>query len=259
MTGVAANTADNASTDLELVENILDDLEIGGDENAEMQAIEEIIEDEPLGELDLGEDVGDDELRSLEISMERDEAYQEQTSELEANAEAAKTAQAERKKNPVKVSRKSAGAKTAGTSRTSRDLNAVPAEMFVLEGDVAAMSDEDKDAAKVATLALMPTQKKIAEKFDNLFCALAAGKQPSVYVVQAFKLLDEKKAISSKDVVASFKGRYSQGTAMSQAGQIMNLFATVKIATRAKSDLTLNENSVMAQRLRDVIAAAKSA
>ena len=47
---------------------------------------------------------------------------------------------------------------------------------------------------------------------------------------------------------------------MSRAGTIMNLFAIVKIADRVKS-LTdcLNENSVIAQRLRDVIATGKAA
>ena len=33
---------------------------------------------------------------------------------------------------------------------------------------------------------------------------------------------------------------------MSQAGQIMNLFDVVKIATRTKNTLVLNENSVVA-------------
>jgi hypothetical protein len=50
-----------------------------------------------------------------------------------------------------------------------------------------------------------------------------------------------------------FKASHSQGTAQSQAGQMMNLFATTKVAERQKNTLVLNENSVVAQRLRDIL------
>ena len=60
----------------------------------------------------------------------------------------------------------------------------------------------------------MPKQNKIAEKFENLFQQLGNGKLPSVYVVQAFKLLESKKSVTSADIVADFKTTYKQGTAV---------------------------------------------
>lgn len=237
--------------------------------SAEPDAIEAILDD-----LDLGDDVGDqpvieaveelddliledNELRDLELTTERQEAYQDQVSELDADAGNVEKAKVEKKTKGAKTPRAPRAASTAAPRTPRIDLSSLDAVNFVLEGDASAMSDEDKDAAKTATLALMPSQKKVAEKFDNVFQQLAAGKLPSVYVVQAFKLLDTKKTMSSSDLTGDFKARYSQGTAMSQAGQIMNLFDTLKIATRSKNVLVLNEESVIAQRLRDAIVAAK--
>lgn len=258
MAGKQTATNETAAADAENVEALLADLDLG-DDDVELEAIEEeVVEAEAEGEIEISEDeVTEDDLRDLELHEEREAVYQEQESEIDANPAAVKEAKADKGKS--EAGKKRAQGKAASTPRTPRDLNSVPAEFFVLEGDVSAMSDADKDAAKTATMALKPTQKKIAEKFENLFQALSVGKQPSVYVVQAFKLLDEKKTVTSSDIVAAFKGSYSQGTSMSQTGQIMNLFAAVKIATRTKSTLALNENSVVAQRLRDVIAAAKAA
>lgn len=247
---------ETSAAEVESIEALLGELDLG-DETVEIEALEEIVE-EDLAELELSEEADDAELRDLELQIEREEVYSEQESDTDADAGAVAIAKEERKKNPIKVKGSGSKAKTTGTPRVARDLNAVAGEFFVLEGDVSAMSDADKDAAKATTMTLVPTQKKIAEKFENLFTSIAAGRQPSVYVVQAFKLLDEKKVVASADIVATFKGSYSQGTSMSQAGQIMNLFAAVKIADRTKSSLTLNENSVVAQRIRDVIAAAKA-
>lgn len=231
--------------EIESVEAILDDLDNLDLEATGEETIEEISEDDVTG----------DDLRDLEIQIEREAAYEEQTSNLDADAGAVETAKEERKKNPVKV--RNPG-KSASTPRAPKDLNAVAAEFFVLEGDVATMDQADIDDAKTTTMMLVPTQKKIAEKFENLFSALAAGKLPSTYVVQAFKLLDGKGAVTSTEIVNDFKGTYKQGTAMSQAGQIMHLFATVKIADRSKNTLTLNKNSVVAGRLRGLINAPKA-
>ena len=105
--------------------------------------------------------------------------------------------------------------------------------------------------------ALKPAQVKIAEKFENLFTALSVGKAPSTYVMIAFKLLDEKKTVTSADIVAAYKASgLGEGTARSQSGQIMHLFATVEIATRVGQTLTLNASSTIADRIRKVISSA---
>lgn len=234
------------ATDIESVEALLDDLDLGDGDVAELETAEEVIEDI------VGDDIADEEVQDLELQLEREEAYNEQdggasadmNTEAPAQAQAAKAATTKAPRAP----------KAAGVPRTPRDLATVDAAFFVLEGDAADMDQAALDANKAAVMSTVPTQKKIAEKFENLFSALSVGKQPSVYVVQAFKLLDDKKTLTSTDIVASFKGSYKQGTAMSQAGQIMNLFDVVKIAKRTKNTLVLNENSVIAERIRTAIA-----
>lgn len=114
------------------------------------------------------------------------------------------------------------------------------------------MSDDDLATNKQEVIAAKPEQKKIGEKFVNLFVSLNAGKQPSVYITQAFKMLEEKKTFTGAELTAMLKVSYDQGTAQSQSGQIMTLFAAVKIATRNKNSLTLNDNSVVAERLRKI-------
>lgn len=66
----------------------------------------------------------------------------------------------------------------------------------------------------------------------------------------AFKLLDEKKTVISADVVGAYKASdLGEGTARSQSGQIMHLFATVGIADRSGQSLTLKGDSTIAERI----------
>lgn len=245
-----ATEKNSAPVDLDL-EDILDDLELSSGE------------DESVVELIGDEEVDDDEIRDLEVTLSREEAYGDQESTIDADPEAVVAAKNDDTKAAAGKTRAAGKKVSTGAAKTPRaprvELEGLPADVFVLEGDVSAMSDEDKAAAKAATIALKPGQVKIAEKFDNLFQALSTGKQPSVYVTQVFKFLDDKKTVSSGDITTMLKGSYTQGTAMSQCGQVMNLFAALKVAHRAKNTLTLNEDSVIAQRIRDVIAAAKAA
>jgi FtsZ-interacting cell division protein ZipA len=109
-------------------------------------------------------------------------------------------------------------------------------------------------ANKAATLAARPRQVKIAEKFDNLFLALSAGKEPSSYVVTAFKVLSNNGTMTSGDLVAAYKSAgLVDGTANSQTGQIMELFNVVGIARRAGRALTMRSDSVVARKLASVL------
>jgi hypothetical protein len=229
---------------IESVESLLDELDL--DETVEAAAEEEVVE-----ELSLDAELDDESLRALDADIAREEVYAEQESDL--NVDPAPT-QAEPEKKRARSKNASSTAKTS-VPRAARDLNSVEAGMFVLEGDAASLSDTDKDAAKTATIALKPGQKKIAEKFENLFLSLAAGRKPSTFIVDAFALLEKQGSIAASDIIAAYKADgYSQGTAASQAGQIMHLFDTVKIATRAKNTLTINPNSTVASRLRASLA-----
>lgn len=229
--------------DLALADLELDDLEV-------TEPAEEIIE---AGEPAITELDADGE-RALEMLSVKDEVYGDQ--------EEGATMEASPAPKPRKA--REAGAKAPKEPKVSkpkieRDLSALPDDLFQLS------TDPDVDSLKDDVIALRPTQKKIAEKFDNLFQALNAGRAPSVYLMNCFKALDAApgKSLSSKDMIALLTSTdkrttskvgsgttYSQGTASSQVGQIMALFPVLGIATRAGSVLTLSDDSKIAERMR---------
>lgn len=269
-----------SATDLESIEASLADLDLDASAGAEEVPVEEIIEEviEASAEEEVIEEVvleadaeevveetaegeteiqalDDDALGDLELAVAKDEVYASQTSTTDADAGAVKTAKANAGKKGAGKKSSTPKEKKEGVARTPRDISTVPAEFFALTAEQAA--EVDLDAVKAKTMTLIPGQKKIAEKFENLFTALSVNKAPSTYVMIAFKLLDEKKTVTSADVIGAYKtAGLGEGTARSQSGQIMNLFATVGIATRSGQTLTLNDNSKIAERIRDLPQAA---
>jgi hypothetical protein len=218
-----AVTASEAAT----VEDILGDLEI---EDAGSSSIVEL-------------DAHDEAV--IETMVAAEGAYDDQptsTSGIETAPTAAPTAE---KKAPKEKK-----------ARTPRELSA-------LDPDVFGAADE---AGKDAVITSRPTQKKIAEKFDNLFQSIAANKKPSTYTVACLNVLLTKGTATSADMVGALKAGtvshgktkgavYNEGTARSQAGQLMALFATVGIATREKQVLTLNSGSPLVAKLKTILAA----
>jgi len=155
------------------------------------------------------------------------------------------------------ASEKAAKTKKEAKPRLVRDISALPDEVFVLS--LSARPD-DLAANKAHVIAGRPTQKKIAEKFDNLLVSLNQGAQPSIYTRDCFAALWTRKTVTSGDLVGVIAGSSKSsgdnktlGTARSQSGQIMNLFATLEIANRAGSTLTLNPDSAIAHRLSVVM------
>lgn len=253
------NAADLEALDAVLADFDLDDAAEGAD--AEEMILETTPEDE--AELEAAEEaaltspavLADDDLADLDLALAKTELYEEQQSSTVATTELPEPTAAKQTK--------ARGAKKAsagtGAARTPRDIAKVGDEFFVLAGDPAAMSEDDLKAARDATMKLRPLQVKVAEKFDNLFTALSVGKAPSVYVMVAFNLLESKGSMTSADVVGAYKASgLGEGTARSQSGQIMNLFATVGIATRSGQTLTLRSDSKIAERLRSLPAPAAS-
>jgi hypothetical protein len=232
------------------------------DEHAEVDAI---LDELDLDEVELGESPPEDiteldesDEAAIEAAAAKSEAYEGQESttvELPESLEdlaAPKEAKTSKKKGTPK---KAAAAKEPRV----RDLASLAAEHFVLYTDWAGL---DLEANKSVVIANRPDQKKIAEKFDNIFLALAAGKEPSVYTMACFRYLFAHGTATQTDLVAALKASkvknekiakggntYNDGTARSQVGQMMVLFNTLGIATRERQTLTLRSDSLLAEKL----------
>lgn len=254
----AKNIATNAmpADDIAALDLALADFDLDDNDG---EIIEPDMTDEEADELTLAGDVNEDVLMELDTKLEMQETYQEQEAagsiEDIDGAKAAGEKPAKKTSKEKKASTASAGAKT----RTPRDINVVPDLFFVLTTgtDPADMSTDELAEHRTDTMLLKPTQKKVAEKFENLFTALSVAKAPSRYTMMAFSVLDAKKSMTSTDLVGAYKAAgLDEGTARSQAGQLMNLFAAVKIADRAGQTLTLRSDSLLAERIRNLPAAA---
>jgi hypothetical protein len=229
MERVAGNEA-AAAVEAETVDALLGDLEVGADEAGVV-----------IEELDAATE------SAVEAEIAKSEAYEEQP--VEATSVEA----------PAPAAEKPAKEKKERAPKAPRELSALDASAFqLLDGDVA----DDDNKAKV--IGLRPSQKKIGEKFDNLFQSIAAGKKPSTYTVACFNALAAAKTVSQTDLVAALRaatvsagktkgGTYNEGTARSQAGQMMALFSVVGIAHREKQTLTLNEGSALVAKLKAII------
>lgn len=241
-TNVAENEIlDSVMTQIEEIEALAAEEieEIVEDDGLDLDGLDDVNEIEELS-ADGAEDLSDDDLAELEREENKAAAYASQESTA-TGATSTITAT-----GTVSTKRASSGA-----PRTPRDMATVPADCFVLSGDVSSMSDADKNAAKTAVMATTPGQKKVAEKFEHLFHAMQAGRAPSVYVMTAFAALEAKKELSSAEIVAAFKtSGVGEGTARSQSGQIMVLFPVLGIADRAGKSLKLRADSNIAEYLR---------
>jgi hypothetical protein len=239
------------AADLNALDAALADFDLEGD------AIEEIIGDEEVN-LEAGAEILDDDaLADLDIALDRTASYEAQPAgktlgdvETPAPVKPAKAAKEKKAKAPKEP-------KEAKEPRVPRDINSVKDEFFILSGDPATMDDADKAVAKASTMAKMPTQKKIAEKFENFFTAISVGAEPSRYTMIAFRVLDEKKDITATDITGAYKAAgLGDGTARSQQTQLMNLLPALGIADRVGQSLKLRSDSLLAERLRKLPTAA---
>lgn len=236
----AQNAAlENALADLDELETITEAEELAPTDG------EEIIEEQ-----DASAALSDDDLDELELTVQKEEAKAE-IYEAQEGAQIGATEDGSISSEGTVKRGGKAGAKRASTPRTARDLNAVDDAHFVLSGDVSAMSDEDKSSAKTGAIAAKPTQKKVAEKFENVFLSMQDGRAPSKYVLTAFGCLNANTTMSSADLIAAFKtSGVGDGTARSQSGQIMALFPVLGVAERDGKTLKLKDDSNIAEYLR---------
>lgn len=185
-----------------------------------------------------------DELAALQIAEVQAEVYQQADAGI---APETAVAPAEKPAKPAKAPKEAKAPKAAAPKR-ERDLKALPDHVFQR------WTNEGNAQAKADVLANPPKQVKIVEKWDNLFVSLHAGVKPSKFTVTGFHLLKVKGTMTTTDLVSVMRAEgLSEGTARSQTGQIMALFALVGIAHRAGQTLTLRTDSVIAHKLTTIL------
>ncbi|MET2951282.1 hypothetical protein ABXV18_24680 [Vibrio owensii] len=91
--------------------------------------------------------------------------------------------------------------------------------------------------------------KKVGEKILNLFQHLHTGVALSVYTTIALDMLAEKGTLSSTELRTKYEEKYSKGTASAQSSQLVQVIKFLKIGTAEGKELTLNENSILAEKL----------
>ena len=239
------NTVENTE-EMTTVSDLLADLEIEDIVQEADAPVEETIEEETVE--DVTESVTEDELSALDTQIAKGEAYEEQS----AAATPSVTNLTPATPAPAKAAKTPKAPKAPKAPAAPRDLSALKDEAFILTD----VPPADLAANRAAVMAKRPAQKKIADKFDNLFLSVAAGKAPSEYTMHCFKALAAKGTVTQGDLVAALTATqsnrgsgYTIGTARSQAGQFMVLADAVGIATRAKNTLTLNADSAIAKAL----------
>lgn len=221
-----------------------------------IEKTEDDILDALLNDIDLDDkheeievNVEDDILEDLEIpaEIERKLELEDTKREIYAAVEpTTTTVEAVEKKSGAAPKTKTVSS-FAKKTRTSVD-NLDAKHFVLLPGD-----EVDVEATKARVLAARPRQKKVGEKFDNLLTAVADGRKPSTYVVEAFGVLRDRGAVTSSDLVTVFRSHWGEGTSRSQVGQIMHLFDNLNIAKRIGSTLTLRADSVLAEKLGTVL------
>lgn len=120
-------------------------------------------------------------------------------------------------------------------------------ELLTLDANDFALSEEDSHTKRhdlMAAIDVLP--KKIGEKVVNLYAHISKGATLSTYTRIAIDLLVKDGEITSKSLKDLYIARpYSEGTASSQATQMMKLLPTLGLAIRSAGKITLNENSLL--------------
>lgn len=108
---------------------------------------------------------------------------------------------------------------------------------------------EEQQSEKIQTLldeVDSNTPIKIQEKVVNLFAHLANGASLSNYTKMAVALLVKDGELTSKSLKDAYIARpYTEGTASSQATQMMKLLPMMGIATRTAGKLVVNPDSTL--------------
>ncbi|UKL15001.1 hypothetical protein hairong_096 [Pseudomonas phage hairong] len=127
-------------------------------------------------------------------------------------------------------------------------------ELLTLDVADLSLSDEEAHAKRHELMASLDDKlpKKIGEKVVNLFASIAKGANLSTYTRIAIDLLVKDREITSKTLKDQYIARpYSEGTASSQATQMMKLLPLLGIAHKEAGKLVLNDSSLLLHMLTE--------
>lgn len=126
-------------------------------------------------------------------------------------------------------------------------LGAKAPDFLTLNLADASLSDAEQEERREAFLAEIDgLPVKIQEKVVNFYAHVAQGATLSTYTVIAIRLLQKEGELTSKTLKDAYIARpYTEGTASSQATQMMRLLPLLGLAKRNGSKLVVNSDSVL--------------
>lgn len=193
--------------------------------------------------------------REAQLAASKEEAYAEQVADepeapieasvavaaaaAAATAAAAAAAVAPKTRAP-RVSR-AAGAKPSQVLAATMSDEALLKAAMLLTGD-----EESEDNVKALNDTIDSLAKKVGDKAVNLLRYASEPRKLQNYTRLGLELLVRDGEVTSKSLTDHLKAaKYTEGTARSQANQIMSLFPALKVAARSGKTLTLNSESTL--------------
>lgn len=175
---------------------------------------------------------------SAELLEQFSSTPEEAPAAVAADADAKKAPPATKRINTMGMKKSEALVKSLG-SKVNDYLTLNLADIALPEAE-----QQAKREALLAAIDVLPI--KIGEKVVNLYAHIANGANLSNYTKIAIYLLVKDGELSSKTLKDAYMARpYTEGTANSQATQMMKLLPTLGLATRNAGKLIVNPDSVL--------------
>ncbi|CDT53413.1 hypothetical protein VCR15J2_390067 [Vibrio coralliirubri] len=259
--------ADDASEELDELLDGIDELVLEGADDSEVEAKSDIVLDDLDDELEelLASDPATQDNTELyeEDEVEEDEVLakpETKTSEVESNKKKAANkkipTEDESSEEPVAKpeTKKTAAKRGPGVSGLSKSEavkvklgESINTHMVLVKADTEVEDMTGLINSRLNDIDKLP--KKVGEKVLNMFQHLNSGVALSVYTDIALDMLFKNGTLSSTELRDRYQEKYSKGTASAQSSQLMQVINFMKIGTLAGKTLTLNPDSVLAEKL----------
>lgn len=234
--GTTVLASDDATIDEALLEGVTREVELEAIVQEGYDEVElEVAGSSPAAITEEGKKAAMDEVKAIAESSEAPEA------ELAPEAAPAET---------VKPKSRAGGSAKPSEALKVRlgGIEAVQSTLIHKPEDAALDADKLSELIALRMAELDKAPKKVAEKLVNAYAHLTSGGSLSVYTELALEMILTKGEITSKDIFDRYIARpWSEGTARSQSGQLMQVLPMMGIAKREGQKLTLIRESVLAQ------------